>query len=177
MRYRSMISALVFTVAAWAQAPRTPPAPAELKAYLGLTDAQVQALQQIRQQEMDSLASTRDEIAQKQKSLRDQLQAGSTDAAALGRLLLDIQSLRKKIEDSQKTFRDQAVNQLTADQKTKLKALDDASKLEPTIRQAIGLNLLVPPTPTVAQGGAVFGPAGPGRPGGFGPMGFGPRRQ
>jgi len=165
-----MICGLALAMAAWAQGPvtpPTPPAPAELKAYLGLSDSQIQALRQIRQQEGEALRSLHDEMAQKQKTLRDQLQAGSTDAAALGRLLLDIQSLRKRIEDAEKTFRDQAANQLTADQKTKLKALEEAAKLQPAIGQAAGLNLLTPPAPTQGE------PRDPG----MGPMGFGGRRQ
>lgn len=182
MTYRSMICGLALAMAVWAQGPGTPPAPptpTELKAYLGLSDSQIQALQQIRQQEAEALRTIHDELAQKQKTLGDQLQAGSTDAAALGRLLLDIQNLRKRIEDAQKSFRDQAANQLTAEQKTKLKALEEAAKLQPAIGQATGLNLLVPSTP--AQGGVGFGPRGPGgmapRGPGMGPMGFGGRRQ
>ena len=157
MTYRSMICGLALSMAVWAQGPPAPPAPAELKAYLGLSDSQVQALQQIQQQEREALRTIHDEMAQKQKTLGDQLQAGGTDASALGRLLLDIQNLRKRIEDAQKTFQDQVSNQLTADQKAKLKALEEAAKLQPVIGQAMGLNLLTPPAPPLG------GPRRPGR--------------
>jgi signal transduction protein with GAF and PtsI domain len=161
--------------AAWAQTPPTPPVDA-VKTYLGLTDTQIQALQQIQRQEAEALRTIHEEMQQKHQALAQQLQGGSTDAAALGRLLLDIQNLRKRIEDAQKNSQAQALNQLTTDQKTKLKALEDAAKLREAIEQATGLNLLIPPTPQpgAGPGGPGMGPGmGPGPRGpGMGPMGF-----
>jgi hypothetical protein len=142
----------------------------------------VQALEQIRRQEAEALRATYEEMRQKHRTLAEQLQGGSTDAAALGRLLLDIQNLRKVIEDTQKKFQAQALNQLTADQKTKLKGLEDAAKLREAIVQATGLNLLLPPAPVPGAGpvgpGMRLGPMGPGPRGpGMGPLGLGPRRR
>jgi Spy/CpxP family protein refolding chaperone len=144
-----------------------PPADA-VKTQLGLTDAQVTALQQLRQQEATATQTIHQDIAAKQKSLRDQLNAGVTDAAALGRLLLDIEALRKRTETAHASYQTQAVATLTADQKTKLKTLEDAQKLQLAIMQAIGLNLLVP-----AEG--MPGPGAPGGPGMQGPPGGGGR--
>ncbi len=139
----------------------------QVKAYLSLTDSQIQGLQQIERQAASALQSTFQEIHQKQLTLQDQLDKGSTDAAALGKLLLDIESLHKRISQTQDSYRSQAVASLTADQKTKLKSLEDAMKLQPVIGQAVGLLLLTPPQPSAA--GAGFGPLGAGR----GPMRFG----
>jgi Spy/CpxP family protein refolding chaperone len=133
--------------------------------YLNLTDTQITALNTIRQQAFQALQTARQDIATKQKALSDLLAVGTTDASAVGKAVLEIQALHKKLADAQKPYQDQAVAVLTADQKTKLKALDDASKLQPAIQQAAGLLLLTPPQ-NFAPG---LGP-GPGR----GPMGRGP---
>ena len=152
---------LAFAAGMFAQAPGGPAAPPPktdaVQAYLGLTDAQIQALQQLRQTEMQQVRPLRDQIAQKQKAIYDQLEAGSTDAPALGRLLVDIQSVRKQITQVEGNFQTQAINMLNAAEKTKLKALDDATK-GGTVPQAIALQLLTRPE-------GANGPGGPGRPG------------
>lgn len=148
--------------------PRTPDV-SSLKTYLALTDAQVNTLQQARQSEMTALRSVFEEIQTKETALRNLLNTNTTDAAAVGRLVLDVQAARKKVESTQATYRTQAVNTLTAEQKTKLAALETAMKLRDEIQQAVMLNLL---EPEAGPGGAGFG--GPGGPGGPGGRGFGP---
>ena len=143
-----------------------------IRSYLSLTEAQTRNLTTLATQLRDNTLSLRQQIDGKQGALNDMLQKGSTDASALGTLLLDMQSLRKQIDQAATTFHDQAVNTLTADQKTKLKALEAAQQLQDAVQQAVGLGLLTAP-----GGGPFGGPGGPGanrlRPGfGFGP---GPR--
>ena len=160
-----------------AQGPGAPLSPRfdELKTYLGLTDSQIQSLQQLQTQQGQAMQAIHQEIQQKQTALRDALKAGSTDAAALGRLLLDIENLRKRIEQGQTSYQDQARNVLSETQKTKLKALEEAAKLREEIQEATMLRLLTPPAvgPGVAGGpgmgpggGGMRGPGGP-RPGGL----------
>lgn len=184
MRTRMTI-AIAFTAIAFAQGPAGPgPAGAlqpnldDIKAYLTLTDSQIQAFQQLRQQERQALETIRTEMAAKRKALHDQLEAGSTDAAALGRLLIEIEPLRKRIEEVRTSFHNQAVNTLSADQKAKLKTLEDTAKLRDETRQAAMLQLLAPPERGAGEGPGrrgFHGPGGPG-PGGFGgPGGPGPR--
>ena len=139
-----------------AQAP-VPPGVDALKSYLNLQDAQIQALQQLRQQEIQATQALFAELASKQQSLREQLDRGSTDAAALGKLLLDIEALRKRLVQSHETFRTQALGVLTAEQKTKLAALEEARKLQPAIRQAEALGLLAAPDPGVLPGPGMRG--------------------
>ncbi len=147
-------------------AAQTPPADA-LKTYLNLQDAQIQTLQQIRRQQMQAAQSALSELAAKQKALRDQLEAGSTDAAALGKLLLEAEAARKRVQQIHDAYRAQAVGVLTAEQKTKLAALEQAQKLAPAIAEATALGLLNPPE--------MPGLRGAGMPG-FGP-GLGPMRR
>lgn len=147
-----------------AQAPAPPPLDA-LKNYLNLQDSQIQALQQLRQQEMQAIRPLATELAAKHQSLRDQLDRGSTDAAALGKLLLEAESVRKRLIQTRDSYHNQALNVLTAEQKNKLASLEQARKLAPVIWQAQALGLLAPPEP-----GEMLGPGlrGVGR--GFGMM-------
>ena len=176
-----IIALLAWAVAGFAQGPAGPgfplgpPQPGTdlVKAFLTLTDSQIQGLQQLRTQTGDALQSIHQEIQQKQTTLQEQLSKGSTDAAALGKLLLDIEALRKRVTQTEETLHNQALGTLTAAQKAKLTALEDAVKLQPVIGQAAGLQLLTPPQ--LPMGGP--GPRGPaGRaPQRFGPGGAGPR--
>ncbi|MDX2150644.1 MAG: periplasmic heavy metal sensor [Bryobacteraceae bacterium] len=118
-----------------------------LKAYLTLTDAQVTALQNLQTQNRDANRSTHEQIAAQQKALNDALKAGSQDAAALGKLLLQIHALRKQIGDRMDGLQAQARSQLTSAQVVKLKALEEAMALRDEIDQAMRLSLLTPPEP------------------------------
>ena len=160
--------ALAFTATALsAQTQPQTPSTADIQKYLSLTDAQVQSLQQLRTQQRQANQSAFQEIQQKEQNLKTQLASGTADAASLGQILLDIQSLRKSIQSSETTYNTQALAVLNADQKTKLAALQAAEALRPQIMQATMLNLLTPPAN--AGGGPGMGPMG-------GPMGFrGPR--
>src|SRR6266540_287353 len=93
---------LAASALASAQPPgaQQPPAPSitEAKAYLGLTDAQVTALQTIQKQAQAATQSLHTQIQTKQTDLDALLAKGTTDANAVGKLLLDIQTLRKQID-------------------------------------------------------------------------------
>lgn len=152
----------------------TPPQPnvTDIKAYLGLTDAQVTSLTQLLQTERQSVQSLMQQVGQKRQALDAALKAGTSNAATLGQFLLDIQALEKQIEQKRTDSRTQALAVLTADQKTKLNALSAAEQLLPSIREAGMLNLLAPP-----QGAGPGGPGFRGGPGGRGgPRGFGGAR-
>jgi len=158
MKFR-ILSLLAAGTGLWAQGVLpAPPRPSfdELKTFLGLTDSQVQALQDLRRQEAQALQTIHQEIGQKERTLHEQIRGGSTDALAIGTLLLDIESLRKRVAATDGDLRAQAVNTLTPEQKTKLNLLQDAARLQPVIHQAVGLGLMTFPE---NSGGAVFNPA------------------
>jgi hypothetical protein len=124
--------------------------------YLTLTADQVSSLQSIQSNFCSTTQAARQKIAEDQKSLRDMQRQGSTDASAMGNLLVDIEAQRKSIQAAQSSLMDQATSVLTDAQKTQLANLAAAQKLEPAIRQATFLNLLARP-----QGRGPGGPAGP----------------
>lgn len=167
MRLPILLTALL-TTALLGQMP-APPLVDPVKTYLNLQDSQIQALQQLRQQEMQALESTLKELAAKQQSLREQLDRGSTDAAALGRLLTETEALRQRATRLHESFRAQAVNLLNAEQRDKLAALEQALKLQPAVQGAVALGLLSPLDPAGVPGPGVlrFGR-------GAGGMGVGP---
>ena len=157
------IPLMILTTSLFAQGPGGPRHMMQAKtdqaqSYLNLTDAQIQSLQQLRQSEMTTLKPVLDQIAPLRQSMQTQLQSGSADAAALGKLMLSIQTLEQQVTTTRNGIHDQALALLTADQKTKLAALQSAVDLMPTIHQAMGLNLLNPPK---GMEGAM-GPGGPG---------------
>ena len=151
---------------------------AEVKTYLGLSDSQITSLQAIQKQAQAAIQNLQTQAQQKQTELNALLTKGTTDAAAVGKLLIDITTLHKQVETALSPYRDQAKAVLTTtDQKNKLKTLDDASKLQTEIREAVGLLLIAPPAAANAGFGGAGGPGGPrGQrgPGGPGPMRFGP---
>jgi chromosome segregation ATPase len=108
-----------------------------------------------------------DQIDTQQTALQTALQKSQPDANAIAAILIQIQSLQKQIQMIETSFLTQAVATLTADQKTKLTALQNAQSLVPAVHRAEGLNLIAPPAN--AQGGPLGGPP----PRGAGPMGFG----
>jgi Spy/CpxP family protein refolding chaperone len=166
------VAVLLVASAAFAQQPPARDISA-IKTYLSLTDTQVTALQTIRSQQRTAVGDTQQQIRQKQQALNSLLSGGSTDANAVGTLVLAIQALRKQVSTNASSLQAQAANVLNADQKTKLQALSDASKLQPAIREAEFLFLLTPPEgPMTGAGfGGFPGMAGP-RFGGPGPRMF-----
>ena len=142
----------------------TPPTPTELKAALGLTDAQAVALIKLQDQKHTQLEPIMQQIATQRTALRDALAKTDPDAFAIAAILTQIQSLEKQVSTIDASFQTQAIATLNADQKTKLKNLETAQSLMPAVHQAVGLDLLSRPTNAEA---------GPGGMGGPGPRGFG----
>lgn len=120
------------------------------KSQLSLTDSQMQNIRGLREQHRQATQASMEELHTKERALREQLKAGNQDAATLGRLLIDIEASRRRVDSARQTSREQIVNSLTAEQKTRLKVLEDARSLAPAIREAEMLGLL-------------DSPAGPGR--------------
>lgn len=158
--------------------PQGAPTFTELKAYLTLTDAQVTSLQELRRQEAEAVRADRETMQTKHSELRAAVE--KSDAETAGKLLIEIEAIRKRITDIHTRYYNSAVAVLTPAQKTKLQSLEEAAKLMPTIGQARALNLLTAPEPAAGAGPRGMGPGGMGmRPGGMGmgpgPMGFRPR--
>lgn len=130
-------------------APIAPkPVYAQLKAYLNLTDTQVQNLLGIQASRNTAQQAIYQQINQKQTQLNLLLSQGTADALTVGQLEIDINNLRKQLPLPNSSFRTQALAVLTPDQTAKLPALVSALQLQATAYQAITLDLIDAPAPT-----------------------------
>jgi Spy/CpxP family protein refolding chaperone len=151
---------LALASVSFAQGPH-PPNFTELKAYLNLTDSQVQALQTLRQNSMASMSTVHAQMRTAEESLRAKMQTGnSSDATAAGNLMMQMSTLRKQVEQAQVSLTQQSIATLTPDQQTKLKALQAAADLQPDIMQAQMLGLLARPARGPGGGPGAFGGEG-----------------
>ena len=119
-----------------------PMPPAALKDALGLSDDQVARLMALQRERADAHAAVMQATREKQKLLDETLKAGGASAATVGQLLLDITAARQSVQEDDKKYHALALAVLTADQTTKLAALEAALKMQLAAQQAIGLNLI-----------------------------------
>lgn len=146
-----------------------PPTPSftELTAYLGLTAAEITSLQAVQTSIQAQSKTYMTQINTDRTSLDALLAGKSPDPATIGNLEIDIYNNQAKINALATSAYNQAIALLTADQRTKLAALQAASDLSPTIHEAGMLNLLKPSTTGGGFGPRRINPAG--RPGMMGP--------
>jgi hypothetical protein len=114
----------------------------EVKQYLGLSEAQTQSLESILRNRNQAQQSLWQQIAEKNRTLYQLLETSGASAAQVGQLMIDIKNLERQMPTLEAPYRAQALNVLTADQKTKLARLDEALKLQQTASQAAMLLLL-----------------------------------
>ena len=147
-----MLSLLIpaFTAAvAFAQPPVN-----ELKTFLNLTDAQVTSIQEANRSAMQANRDLADKIRTNRQNLRTLTSQTNPDAAAVGRLVLEGQAYGKQIADSRAKARETALTFLSAEQKTKLKTLEEAMQLREEIGAAQRLNLISGPAEGLGGPGA-----------------------
>lgn len=129
-----------------------------LKQYLNLTDAQLDQLRAVRREAAQSARPEARQIQEKARALREEMQSANPDQAKVGRLTVELKQLREQLRAGRSDVSEKARAILTPDQQAKLKALEEARKLAPAMRQATALGLLDPPEPLPA--GALAGPMG-----------------
>ncbi len=125
--------------------PMPQPIYVQLKAYLNLTDTQVQNLLSIQASRNSAQQAIYKQIADKQMQLNALLSQGTADALAVGQLEIDINNLRRQLPLPNSSFRTQALAVLTPDQTAKLPSLVNALQLQTTASQAITLDLIDAP--------------------------------
>lgn len=113
-----------------------------LKEYLALTDAQVQQIRDVAKQQADSVKPIADEMREKGTALQEEMKKDSPDQAKVGQLTVDLKNLREQMRAKRAARGDSISSVLTPEQRTKLKALEEAAKLGPAARQAAALGLI-----------------------------------
>ncbi len=99
-----------------------------LAEYLGLTSDQKNAWESIQSELRANLDTFREQERSLEEQLHTALDGGSTDAAALGNLLIQIRAIQTQIKAAQDTADAKFVASLTADQKVKFAAFQAASE-------------------------------------------------
>lgn len=128
-----------------------------IKAYLNLSDTQVTSITAANSAARESNRAVHEQLRAKHDALQTALKAGSADAAAIGRQMLEIQALRKQTDSNRAKVHEQAVSFLSAEQKTKLAALASDRSLRRELREAHALQLLAPPADGAGPRGGRMG--------------------
>jgi Spy/CpxP family protein refolding chaperone len=157
--------------AALAQDPNLPPQgramPAQapdfsaLRAYLNLSDGQLEKMRQAREaaarQADEKVKALMPQIEDKRMALQDLVDRGA-DPAAVGKALLELRALEKQAHQAREAARSSQLSVLTPEQKTRFKAIEDAALLPAATRDAMRLGLVpMPPgaPEAMAPGGRV----------------------
>jgi Spy/CpxP family protein refolding chaperone len=126
----TLVATVALTATLWAQGtPRGPqqgqrPNPfTALKNALGLTDAQVQAIQNLGQGERTRVQAIMTDIQQKRQALNALLNAGSPNPTDVGNAAIALHGSEGQIATERTNFINQVKAQLTGDQQQKLDTL------------------------------------------------------
>ena len=132
--------------------PPQPPDYRALRDYLSLSDSQIRRMEQAREKaRMDAAEkekTLRPQIQEKRLALEDLLDTANPDATAVGRAMIEIRGLERQIRQAHEAVSTAELNVLTAEQRTKFKAIQDAANLPEAARQAQRIGLVpAPPQP------------------------------
>ena len=122
-------------------APNVPPLQL-LGRYLELSQDQVESIRALVEERRDAVRPLNDEIAEKEKALRELLESGNPDAAAVGGLALEIHGLRKEVQSAIQKFHKDFEGLLGEEQVRRLRLLRQAARLEPVVRAARELGIV-----------------------------------
>jgi len=129
-----------------------------LRAYLGLSDAQVMQLQDLSTQSHSAMKATSDKIRTNQAALHEMMTSGAQeDEAKTGHLVLESTNLRSHLEASRQELAQKTTAILTPDQQQKLAVLTTTAQAQrqsspgtmpeawPMMHAASQLGLIAPP--------------------------------
>jgi Spy/CpxP family protein refolding chaperone len=132
-----------------------PPDYRALQEYLGLSETQLRRMELAHEKSGRDAAekekTLRPLIEEKRLALEDLMETANPDAAAVGRAMLEIRGLQRQLRQAHEAARTAELSLLTAEQKTKFKAIQDAANLPEATRRAQRIGL-VPGPPQPAQG-------------------------
>ncbi len=122
-----------------------PPDFSALKDFLNSTDSQIRQMQQAHEKAGKDAAekerTLRPQIQEKRNALADLMDNDNADATAVGKAMLEIRGLERQIRAAHEAARSAKLSVLTAEQKTKFKAIQDAANLPAATREAQALGL------------------------------------
>jgi hypothetical protein len=125
--------------------PPVPVFPPDLMQYLGLTQDQVMKMVTLKGDYSQTTMQRSLRMSQVQQEIREETAKTDLDPMALGVRYAELEAIRRELSDLQKQLRQNLAATLNDAQRAKLKALDDAMKLQPLIAAAQCENLLDAP--------------------------------
>jgi hypothetical protein len=81
-------------------------------------------------------------MGERQRALRAASEKADPDAVEIGRIVVDMINLKKQMDSANGSAQSRAIALLTEEQRSKLKGIEDAAKLQAAVRQAAALNLV-----------------------------------
>src|SRR5437667_3819069 len=134
----AFVLCLFFSFSAWSQTtlPQPQQPLAQVKQFLGLTDAQVTAILQNNNEFSRFTFEQQRQIQNAQFQIAVETAKDPLDPMALGTLYVGIESTCRDLRDSAAKSQKQNLSVLTDAQKAKLNMLSDAIKLAPVISEA-----------------------------------------
>ncbi|GEM_PF-5256695 len=139
MKY--LLSAFLF-MPLLAQQQQTRPMLPQVREYLQLTNAQVLLIVANNDDYNRNAAERQQRIRQVQSEIAEITASDNLDAAALGVRYQEIELICRDLKQISLTYQKTNLGLLTDEQKTKLKALEDAWKFLPQILEAQSANLI-----------------------------------
>jgi hypothetical protein len=167
MSHYSRVIVFLFAAAAWAQDRWFDVYP-QLQQYLQLTNAQVTAISQANRRFTEWSLEKQIRIGTVQREIAEETAKSPLDPMALGIRYAEIEAICREVRERESDVQKSNINQLTDAQKTKLKTLEDAWKLLPTISEAQAARLLsgggliprlVVPSSRIGADISIIGPA------------------
>jgi hypothetical protein len=123
-----------------------PPSPfLQMKAYLGLTDAQLTQITVNLNQYSQLVVQRQQRMLQVQGEIQQETAKSPLDPAALGIRYAEVETICRNVKDEAIAAQTRNLAILTDAQKEKLKVLQDAYKLLPVILEAQNAGVLAPP--------------------------------
>jgi hypothetical protein len=117
----------------------------EMKAYLGLSDAQLAQITINLNQYIQLIFQRQQRIYQVQTEIQQETAKSPLDPAALGIRYAEIETICRNVNDEAKAAQDRNQALLTDVQKVKLRALEEASNLLVLIAEGRNAGMLAPP--------------------------------
>jgi Spy/CpxP family protein refolding chaperone len=120
-----------------------------LRTYLNLSEAQALQIQQAgerpRREAEEKARTNEPQIREKHMALEDLLAKGTNDAAAVGRLMIDIRALEKQVRDAREAVRSSQLNVLTPEQRARFRSIEEEASRPEAIREARRLGMVTLP--------------------------------
>ncbi len=137
--------ALALSAALGAQEPPAPPAPVLVAQFLGFSESQATQLRGMLEELQGAIAGVEQQMRDRQQRLEQLLSAEPPDAGAIGAAMIEVRSLQRRAQSALESYHQRFLALLSPEQKEKVQAVIQASRLLPAVRAFAEIRLIDPP--------------------------------